>query len=131
MIKFHHIGLIVQSINNFEAKMIYEEKLLEVFDPLQDATLALYKNFGNSFIELIEPSSSKAFTWNHLKSPNALPFHHFCYEVADEIELDFIQSKYKLIPVLGPIPAKLFNDRLVAFYYSRNKMIIEFLISGI
>jgi hypothetical protein len=128
--KFHHIGFIVEDINNFEAKMVYEEKLLEVFDPLQDAKLALYKNFGDSFVELIEPLSMKAFTWNYLKSKIASPYHHFCYEVADEIELNLMQSKYRLIPILGPIPAKLFSDDLVAFFYTRNRMIVEFLIKG-
>lgn len=128
--KFHHTGLIVESINIFEAKMVYEEKLLQVFDPLQDAKLALYKNFGDSFIELIEPLSQKAFTWNFLKSKIVSPYHHFCYEVADENELKIIQSKYRLIPILGPIPAKLFSDDLVAFFYTRNKMIVEFLIKG-
>ena len=126
--KFHHTGLIVENLNNFEANMVFEEKLLEVFDPLQDAKLALYKNFGDSFIELIEPVSPKAFTWNYLKSKVASPYHHFCYEVADEVDLKIIQAKYKLIPILGPIPAKLFNDKLVFFYYTRNKMIVEFLI---
>lgn len=128
--KFHHVGLIVENINIFESKMVYEEKLLEVFDPLQDAKLALYKNFGDSFIELIEPLSQKAFTWNSLKTNIASPYHHFCYEVANEVELNIIQQNYKLIPILGPIPAKLFSNDLVAFFYTRNKMIIEFLIKG-
>ncbi len=126
--RFHHTGLIIESISNFEPNLVFEEKLLEVFDPMQNAKLALYKNFGDSFIELIEPSSPKAFTWNFLKSRNASPYHHFCYEVHDENELVQVQSKYKLIPILGPIPAELFNDNLVAFFYTRNKMIIEFLI---
>jgi hypothetical protein len=126
--RFHHTGLIVESVSSFEAKMVYEEKLIEVFDPLQDAKLALYRNFGDSFIELIEPLSQKAFTWNFLKSRIVSPYHHFCYEVVDVVELNNIQSKYRLIPILGPIPAKLFNNELVAFFYTRNKMIVEFLI---
>ena len=49
-------------------------------------------------------------------------------EVVDVVEFNNIQSKYRLIPILGPIPAKLFNNELVAFFYTRNKMIVEFLI---
>jgi len=128
--KFHHTGLIVESISIFESKLLYEEKVLEVLDPLQDSKLALYKNFGDSFVELIEPLSPKAFTWNYLKSGHVSPYHHFCYEVTDNFELDHIQSKYRLIPILGPIPAKLFNDELVAFFYTRSKLIVEFLIKG-
>jgi hypothetical protein len=128
--RFHHTGLIVESISAFESKLIYEVKKLEVFDPMQDAKLALYKNFGDSFIELIEPLSPAAFTWNFLRKANSSLYHHFCYEVADEKELEEMQTKYRLIPILDPIPAKLFNDRLVCFFYTRNKMIIEFLIKG-
>ena len=126
--RFHHTGLVVESIGTFESKLLYEEKILEVLDPMQDAKLALYKNFGDSFIELIEPLSPAAFTWNFLRKVNSPLYHHFCYEVADENELEKIQIKYRLIPILDPIPAKLFNDELVCFFYTRNKMIIEFLI---
>lgn len=126
--KFHHFGLIVSSIIDFEKKIIYEEKLVEVIDSLQNAKLALYKNYGDSFIELIEPLSSKSFTWNHLKSINYSPYHHFCYEVDNYTELKHIESKYRLLPILGPVPAKLFNERDVAFFYTRGKMIVEFLI---
>lgn len=128
--RFHHTGLIVESISRFESKLIFEEKILEVLDPLQDAKLSLYKNFGDSFLELIEPLSPKAFTWNYLKTGKALPYHHFCYEVANKVELNQFVLKYKLIPILGPIPAKLFDDKMVMFFYTRNKMIIEFLIKG-
>jgi methylmalonyl-CoA/ethylmalonyl-CoA epimerase len=127
--RFHHTGLIVESIDRFESKLVYEDKILEVLDPMQNAKLALYKNFGDSFIELIEPLSPKAFTWNFLKSTSYTPYHHFCYEVSNDDELKNIQSKFKLIPIIGPIPAKLFNDELVSFFYTRNKMIIEFLIN--
>ena len=126
--KFHHFGLIVSSIIDFEKKFIYEEKVAEVIDSLQNAKLSLYKNYSDSFIELIEPLSSKSFTWNHLNNVNSSPYHHFCYEVSDHSELNFIESKYRLLPILGPVPAKLFNDREVAFFYTRSKMIVEFLI---
>jgi len=128
--RFHHTGLIVESIATFESRLVYEEKILEVLDPIQDAKLALYKNFGDSFIELIEPISPAAFTWNFLRKANSPLYHHFCYEVTDQNELEKIQIKYRLIPILDPIPAKLFNDELVCFFYTRNKMIVEFLIKG-
>lgn len=127
--KLHHIGLVVESINRFEENMIYEEKTTEIFDPLQHATLALYKNFGDSHIELIEPLSEKALTWNFLKTKTGPPVHHFCYEIEDLATMTRIREKLRLIPVLDPIPAKLFRDKHVAFYYTRNKMIVEFLIN--
>ena len=127
--KFHHTGLVVPNIIDFESKLIFEEKIAEVYDSLQDAKLSLYKNYGDSFIELIEPLSPKAFTWNYLRSNKYTPYHHFCYELSNEFELSQIETKHRLIPILGPVPAKLFNDRNVAFYYTKNKMIVEFLIN--
>lgn len=126
--KFHHVGLIVENISIYETKLIYEEKFSEVIDPIQKSKLALYKNFSDSYIELIEPLSDEAFTWNFLKSKNYSPYHHFCYETKNLLELDSIVKKYRLIPILGPVPATLFNGRMVSFYYTRNKTIVEFLI---
>lgn len=128
MMKFHHIGIIVHDIIEFESKMIYEDKICEVFDPLQNANLVLYRNFGNSFIELIQPVDETSFTWNFLQKNANFGFHHLCYEVKNLNILEEIKIKYKLISVLGPLPALLFNGKRVAFFYSRNKTIIEFLI---
>jgi len=129
MLKLHHSGFIVKDIDAWEKQMIYEEKVGDAMDPLQNARVALYKNFGNTFIELIQPLSEKAFTWNSLvKSGDH--FNHFCYMVSNSEEMKQTAIKYKLISVLAPIPALLFNGKKVAFYYTRNHQIVEFLING-
>ncbi len=130
MIKFHHTGLVVSNLNDFESKLFYQEKVTQAYDSLQDANLILYKNYGDSFIELIEPLSPKAYTWNYLYRGSNPPYHHFCYEVSNEAELNHIKTKHRLLPIVGPIPAVLFDNKLVAFFYTRNKMIVEFLIQG-
>jgi hypothetical protein len=129
LITFHHIGIIVSSLSDFEAKMLYEEKVAQVFDPIQNAHLALYKNYSDSYIELIQPIDEQSFTWNFLKKSGHYGYHHMCYEVSSAAVLKDIQQKYRLLPILEPVPAVLFNGKLVAFFYSRNKAIIEFLIS--
>ncbi|MGP8216871.1 MAG: VOC family protein [Bacteroidia bacterium] len=129
MLALHHTGFIVKDIDAWEKKMIYEEKVGDVIDPNQNARLALYKNFGNIFIELIQPLSEKAFAWNSLvKSGDH--FNHFCYSVNSVEEMEQNAKKYKLISVLAPLPALLFNGKKVAFYYTRNYQVVEFLING-
>jgi len=130
LIRFHHIGILVANISNFESKLFYESKLEQVHDGIQNAHLALYKNFGSSYIELIQPLDETAFTWNFLKKRGVFAYHHLCYEVDDMNELYEIQKKYRLIPILCPVPAVLFKGKMVAFFYSRNKEIVEFLIKS-
>ena len=126
--KFHHLGYVVKSIPLWEGQMLCESKENEVFDPVQEAQLALYKNFNNHYIELIQPLDKNSFTWNFL-SKNGQGFHHICYEIQNMNELRDIVDKNKLIPILKPVPALLFNGKYVTFYYTRNKQIIEFILN--
>ncbi|MEP7106912.1 MAG: VOC family protein [Ferruginibacter sp.] len=128
MFKFHHAGFIVKDITSWEKNLFIEKKMADIIDPVQEARLSLYKQFGEDhFIELIQPLNEKAFTWNALKKKGN-HFHHFCYSIGSINELNEITLSYKMIPVLGPVKAVLFHERNVVFYYNRNKEIIEFLI---
>lgn len=124
--KLHHIGILVKNIDTYSKQMIGNEFLKEVFDPIQKAKLALYHNYSEVHTELIQPLEESSFTWNFLKK-NGEGFHHFCYESTfDEIEK--IEKEKKLIKVLGPVPAVLFDGKNVLFYLDRNKLLVEFLI---
>ncbi len=109
--------------------MVYEAKVADVIDQVQNARLALYTHFaGDTFIELIQPLNDQAFTWKSLEK-NGNHFNHFCYSVDSVEDISNFAAEKKLVPVLGPVPALLFDGKQVAFYYTRNKQIIEFLIS--
>ena len=123
----HHIGIVVNDITKYEASMIYEEKVAEVTDPVQQSVLALYKNFGSCYVELIQPLNENSYTMNFLKK-NGNGFHHLCFEVASKETMLEIVVEKKLIYINGPFPAILFGNRDVYFYFSRNKEIVEFLI---
>ncbi|MBL7903272.1 MAG: VOC family protein [Bacteroidia bacterium] len=125
--KLHHSGFIVQNIDIWEKNMLFEKKLADIIDPLQNARLSLYTNFSNSLIELIQPLNKVAYTWNSLQK-NGEHFNHFCYEISNEQELKEVVAKARMIKVLGPIPALLFDNRTIYFYYNRNKQIVEFLL---
>jgi methylmalonyl-CoA/ethylmalonyl-CoA epimerase len=126
--QLHHIGYIVKNIEQYEKNLLYEAKLKEVIDPIQQAKLALYTNFGSSFIELIEPLSEEAFTYAFLEK-NGNAYHHLCYEVDSVEQLQNITKKQGYLLFKGPLKAPLFDDKNVYFYYTRNKTIVEFLIN--
>lgn len=126
--KLHHIGMVVDDISKYEQKMIYEEKVSEVYDEIQNAQLALYKNYGSSYIELIQPLNDKAFTYLFLQK-NGNAFHHFCYEI-NKVDLEQFARVNKLIKLMDPVPALLFSGQMVAFYYTRNRQVVEFLLHG-
>ena len=125
--KLHHIGYVVKDIVQYEKSLIFEKKIKELFDPVQNSKMALYENYSDSFIELIQPLNEESFTYNFLQK-NGSSYHHLCYEVASREEMMVIVGAQKLIMVKGPIPAILFDNREVWFYYSRNKQVVEFVI---
>ena len=126
MLKLHHTGFVVANLKDYESKMILENKINEVYDEIQDANLALYSNYGSSFIELIQPISTNSMTYNFLNKTKG-GFHHFCYEI-NAVDLDIVVAEYKLIKLMDIVPAKLFNNQNVAFYYAKNRQVVEFLL---
>lgn len=125
--KLHHLGFVVANIEEYEKKMLYESKVKEVIDDIQKAKLSLYKNFGNVFIELIEPLNEASFTYNSLRKFGN-HFHHLCYAVKNEDEMHSIAKQNKLVLFKGPLIATLFDKKTVFFFFSPNKTILEFLI---
>jgi methylmalonyl-CoA/ethylmalonyl-CoA epimerase len=131
MIALHHTGFIVKDIDAYEKNLIYERKINDVIDTIQNARLSLYDNYCNSgvFIELIQPLNNNAFTMNALMKYGD-HFNHFCYRVDSMKEMETFVSDFKLVPILGPIPAILFDNKNVCFFYNRNRQVVEFLIDN-
>jgi len=127
--KFHHIGYVVSNISESEEKMIFEKKIKEVFDNIQWAKLSLYANYSDSYIELIEPLDDKSYTWNALQKRGP-HIHHLCYQVSSIEEIQEFAMKAGMIKIMEPVPAMLFDDKLVTFYYSKDKQIVEFLVDS-
>ena len=107
--------------------MLYESKIREVVDDIQQAKLCLYRNFGTSIIELIEPISEASFTYHSLRKFDN-HFHHLCYAVKSTDEMNSIAHQSRLLLFKGPLNAVLFDSKQVFFFFSSNKTIIEFLI---
>ena len=125
--RLHHIGYVVKEIATFEKGLIYEEKIGQIFDPIQNSTLALYKNYSSCYIELIQPDNNHSFTYNFLQK-HGEQYHHLCYLVDSVEEMTGFTDKMKMILIKGPLQALLFDNKNVYFYYTRNKTIVEFLV---
>lgn len=125
--KLHHFGWIVENIETWERNMIHNGKIAEVIDPIQKAKLALYDNFSDSCIELIEPLNESAYTYNSLKNYGS-HFHHICYVTDSESKMNEYAQQHRLLKFMGPIPALLFKNQNIYFFINKNKQIIEFVI---
>jgi hypothetical protein len=127
VIGIHHVGYVVKNIEQYSQSMpgLSLEKSVE--DPMQRATLALYSvGNGNCLIELIQPHDEKAYTWAHLQR-NGEGMHHICYCGLDADAVVKLITAHRMLKVLGPIPAVLF-DRPVIFAVTRTRALVEFLL---
>jgi len=125
--KLHHIGIIVRSISDYEKNFLYEKKLDEVIDPIQNAKIALYTSFSETLIELIEPLNENSLLWGVLNK-RGTHIHHLCYVHNDIDEIMEKSKKLGYLKILGPIKAVLFQNKDIIFFYTKNKEIIEFLV---
>ena len=121
----HHVGYVVKSIEKFEKHLMFDKKIVSVVDDIQKSKLSLYKT-DNIYLELIEPLSEDAFTYAALQK-NGDHCNHLCYEVRDEAAANEIIKTRRMIKVLGPVYALLF-DLDVMFAINKNKQIVEFLL---
>lgn len=122
----HHVGFIVDNIEKFKTQLIFEQEIKKIYDPIQDAEITLLSTMSNTFIELIQPVSDKSWTWNFLNK-YANSFHHLCYQTSYE-RMETIVNEKDFIKIRGPVPAIIFDNHDVYFYYTKNRQIIEFLI---
>ena len=79
-------------------------------------------------IELIEPINEQATTFNFLKNKGG-GVHHFCYEIGNIDKLKIFLQSNNIKQFYGPVQARLFDDKAVVFGYTKNREIIEFIIT--
>jgi methylmalonyl-CoA/ethylmalonyl-CoA epimerase len=123
-----HVGVVVGSLA--ESCAYYERNFGlrpiggRIVDPLQDVELQFLADDGGARLELIRPLSADSPSARALKHGGGL--NHICYRVPD---LDasvaaLIASDAKL--VRPPLPAVAFAGRRVAFLYTRQRELVEF-----
>ena len=128
----HHIGFVVASIA--ESGAAFAKSLgatwdgQVIHDPLQDARvsfLSVTTPGGGPTIELVEPASAGSPLHRFLGKGGGL--HHVCLEVESlEHELAERRAAGCLI-VKQPLPAVAFNGRRIAWVYTPQKLLVEYL----
>ena len=128
---FHHVGFVVGSIDaaiQGIAKSVdaeWDGKITH--DPVQRVRVAFLrpKQSADPLLELIEPAGDKSPVLAFLKRGGGL--HHLCYEV-DHLDAQLERSRASggLIVCL-PVPAVAFGGRRIAWFYTKEKLLIEYL----
>jgi methylmalonyl-CoA/ethylmalonyl-CoA epimerase len=128
---FHHMGFVVGSISNSVqgfADNLGAEWDEQVFRDLnQRVRVAFLKSrqAGDPLWELIEPADEQSPVHSFAAKGGGL--HHVCY-VVDNLEqaLANARSMGALI-TRQPMPAVAFGGRRIAWIYTKNRLLIEYL----
>ena len=111
--KFHHIGIATDNPKNAEKFIRSTHKVLNkegpIFDENLNATLSIFNLEEGASLELVEGIAVQGILKKRVN------IYHFCYEV-ESINMklkSFQESGGRTI--IDPTPAKLFDNRLVAF----------------
>jgi methylmalonyl-CoA/ethylmalonyl-CoA epimerase len=128
---FHHIGFVVASIADSVhafAAMLQADWDEQVFhDPNQCVRVTFLKNrrTGDPLWELVEPAGEKSPVQSLAAKGGGL--HHVCYVVENlEQALSDARTLGALI-TRQPMPAVAFGGRRIAWIYTKNRLLIEYL----
>lgn len=128
---FHHIGFVVgsiqDSVDGFLQSLQATWNGVIFHDPNQvvRVTFLSSKQAGNPVVELVEPAGEKSPVIPFLKRGGGL--HHLCYEVDDLEEQLRMSREQRGLVVRSPLPAVAFEGRRIAWVYTKNKLLVEYL----
>ena len=113
-LKLHHIGIVVQDINESLGEisnfLSFESTSLPTLVGSQKVNICFLKT-NSVYIELIEPADPDSPIISFVKEGGG--FHHLCFEVDDiQQEIDKMVKKGARLVVA---PVKGFEDRVIAF----------------
>jgi methylmalonyl-CoA/ethylmalonyl-CoA epimerase len=130
-VSLHHVGYVVRSIeksaDSFARSLAADWDGRIIHDPLQTALVSFFRprQAGNPMIELVEPAGAESAVARFLERGGG--FHHLCYEVDSlDRQLAWTRSNGDLI-ARQPMPAVAFNGRRIAWIYTKQRMLIEYL----
>lgn len=131
IVRLHHVGFVVPSIQegvNRFAQSIEGSWDGKIFlDPLQGArvTFLAGKNSEFPYVELVEPAGEKSPVVSFLNRGGGL--HHLCYEVKSLDRQLQHSRKLGAAIVRAPLPAVAFENRRIAWIFTRERLLVEFL----
>jgi len=126
--EFNHIGIFVKSLDIGRLKLseILEIKKWSkpVVDSIQGVTVQFGYDSSNICYELVAPSSKINPVDNILKDGKNI-LNHVAYKV-DNIDeaIKKLQNSNNIL-ITGPVKAKAFQDKKIAFLFTQLRFIIE------
>lgn len=127
----HHLGFVVRSISSvgqdFASSMSARWDGEIIHDALQRVRVAFFypADPRNPVFELVEPADEMSPVSDFLNKRGGL--HHVCYEV-DDLESALQQARQVGMAIASlPAPAVAFNGRRIAWVFSKQRLLIEFL----
>jgi methylmalonyl-CoA/ethylmalonyl-CoA epimerase len=129
--RLHHIGFVVAKIadevQGFAASLGAHWGETIFHDPLQKTRVTFLRTpcSTDPLIELVEPAGEGSPVIQFVQKGGGL--HHICYEVADlDVHLRTMRLQGGVV-VRRPLPAAAFENRRIAWVYTRQKLLLEFL----
>jgi methylmalonyl-CoA/ethylmalonyl-CoA epimerase len=127
--KLHHVGVATSSIakhaEQYRRAFAIDLTSEIIDDELQKVRVAFAEVGDGVSIEFVEPLGDDSPISNLLKRGGGL--YHICYLVPDiEAAIQQVRQAGGLI-VSGPLPARAFNNRRIAFVYTPDRSLVEFL----
>ena len=114
--EFEHAGIAVRSISDTAEGVEITE------DPIQRVNVAfIYIN--DLKVELIEPLAEKSPITNILKKGQSL--YHLCFRVPDINNALETARKHGFHCIARPVPAKAFNEKKIAWVFSKTYGLFE------
>ena len=130
-LRFHHVGYVVRSIREaapgFTGSLALEWDGRVIHDPQQTVCVSFFhpRTAGIPAIELVEPAGSGSAVQQFLERGGGL--HHVCFEVDSlDRQLERTRANRDVI-VRAPTPAVAFEGRRIAWVYTKNKLLVEYL----
>jgi len=130
---FHHVGFVVPSIQNSVqafADMLQADWDAHIFhDPNQGVRVTFLKSHraGDPLWELVEPADQKSPVQSFAAKGGGM--HHVCYVVEDLEQALSCARSFGAIVTRQPTPAVAFGGRRIAWVYTKNRLLIEYLES--
>jgi len=128
---FHHVGFVVASIQeivqSFVQSLDAEWDGRIIHDPNQAVRVTFLrgKNPADPLFELVESAGEKSPVLSFAQKGGGL--HHVCY-VVDSLDVRLTQCRSQgMIVVRPPLPAAAFGGRRIAWVYTRDKLLVEYL----
>jgi len=128
---FHHVGFVVPSIQNSVqsfADILQADWDGEIFhDSNQGVRVTFLKSrrAGDPLFELVEQADEQSPVQSYVAKGGGL--HHVCYTV-ENLEQELTRARsFGAVITRQPVPAVAFGGRRIAWIYTKNHLLIEYL----